>query len=120
MFECDKCGLCCLGLDRSELMADLHNGDGICKNLDLDTMLCRIYEERPIFCNVEKYYDLYLTDKMDREDFMQKNYEACKLKKEEWEECGRDIRKMTSKIPEMDEKREQIILDSLEAVLKTQ
>lgn len=116
MFSCDKCGLCCIGLDKSEVTADLHNGDGICKYLDLDTMLCRIYEERPIFCNIERYYEELLKDKMEKEDFLRLNYEACEAKKKEWEECGRNIRKMISKIPEMDEDNERILRDSLEKV----
>ena len=118
MFNCDKCGLCCIGLNKSDAAADMHNGDGICKYLDLDTMLCKIYEERPILCRVEDYYDKYLADKMDREEFIRLNYEACELKKKEYEECGRDIHKMISKTPELDPEKEAILLESLDTVAK--
>ncbi|TCL59069.1 hypothetical protein EDD76_105246 [Kineothrix alysoides] len=114
MFDCDKCGLCCIGLDRNEITAQLHDGDGICRHLDMETMLCRIYENRPIFCNIEGYYDEFLKDEMEKEEFMRLNYEACLLKKQEWEECGKDIRRMISRIPQLDEENEKIIRASLE------
>lgn len=117
MFECDKCGLCCIGLDKNEATADLHNGDGICKYLDLKTMLCTIYEERPIFCRVDEYFDLYLADKMDKEEFMCLNYEACQLKKKEFEECGRDIYKMVSKVPDVESKKQEVLTKSLDEAL---
>lgn len=114
MFQCDQCGLCCIGLDKSEVTADLHNGDGICKHLDLDTMLCKIYEERPIFCRVEEYFDTYLADKMDKDEFIRLNYEACQLKKKEYKECGRDIYKMISKTPQLEQEQEEMLMESLE------
>lgn len=114
MFNCDKCGLCCIGLNKSETTAFLHDGDGICRYLDLDTMLCTIYEKRPLVCRVDEYYDRFLADKMDREEFMRLNYEACELKKKEYEECGRDVHKMISITPEMDPEKEAILLASLE------
>ncbi len=114
MFDCDKCGLCCIGLDRNEITAQLHDGDGICRHLDMETMFCRIYENRPIFCNIEGYYDEFLKDEMEKEEFLRLNYEACRLKKQEWEECGKDIRRMISRIPQLDEENEKIIRASLE------
>lgn len=120
MFECDKCGLCCIGLDKNEATAHLHNGDGICKYLNLENMLCTIYEERPIFCRVEEYFDTYLADKMDKDEFMRLNYEACQLKKQEFEECGRDIHKMISRTPKLDEEKEAMLLKSLEEATEEQ
>lgn len=113
MFECDKCGLCCIGLNKNEATAYLHDGDGICRHLDRETMLCTIYEKRPIFCRVEEYYDTYLADEMDREEFMRLNYEACQVKKREYEECGRDIHKMISMTPDIEPEQEEKILKSL-------
>lgn len=88
MFTCDKCGLCCMGLEMHEDAKDMHNGDGICYQLDRETMLCKIYDHRPIFCQVDGYYDKYLTDKMTREEYYERNREACELKKKEWREKG--------------------------------
>ena len=79
-FNCDMCGLCCKNIKYSSLSAELDRGDGICKYLRDN--LCEIYAERPIFCNVEAYYDRYLSKIMEREDFYKINYEICaELKK---------------------------------------
>ena len=79
-FNCDMCGLCCKNIKYSSLSAELDRGDGICKYLRDN--LCEIYAERPIFCNVEAYYDKYLSKIMSREDFYKINYEICaELKK---------------------------------------
>ena len=79
-FNCDKCGLCCKNIRYSSLSTELDRGDGICKYLRDN--LCGIYAERPIFCNVEAYYDKYLSKKMRREDFYEINYRICaELKK---------------------------------------
>lgn len=114
MFDCDKCGLCCVGLDRSEATADYHNGDGICKYLNLETMLCNIYESRPIFCRVEEYYEKYLSEQMDKAEYDRLNYAACAVKKKEYEECGRDIHKMIARLPEIDGQLKEILDNSLE------
>lgn len=114
MFECDKCGLCCIGLDQNETTAYLHDGDGICRHLNQETMLCEIYEERPIFCRVEEYYDKYLAEQMSKEEFMKMNYEACLLKKEEFARCGGDIHKMACKVPELEAEQEAVLRESLE------
>ncbi len=80
-FECDKCGACCKNIRLSRWAKDLDRGDGVCKHLTAEN-LCEIYAERPIFCNVEAYYDEYFSDVMSREKFYKINYDACKrLKK---------------------------------------
>lgn len=76
-FPCDKCGLCCRNLDKSEIYSDLHDGDGICRYLDLETNLCRIYENRPLKCNIIKSYELFFT-KYDLEKYIELNMLACK------------------------------------------
>ncbi|MBR4903668.1 MAG: hypothetical protein IKZ53_03280 [Selenomonadaceae bacterium] len=44
--------------------------------------LCEIYSERPIFCNVEAYYDKNLSETMSREEFYKMNKSVCeRLKK---------------------------------------
>lgn len=112
-FHCTKCGLCCIGLDKKEITAGLQDGDGICRHLDQTTMCCMIYEDRPIFCRVDDYYNQFLADKMDREEYLALTYEACELKKREWEACGRDVRKVGKAVPKMTEKSEKIIAESL-------
>lgn len=80
-FECDRCGACCRNIRRSNLSTGLDRGDGVCKHLREDN-LCAIYNQRPIFCNVDAYYEKYLSDKINREEFYKMNYAACEnLKK---------------------------------------
>ncbi len=85
-FECDCCGLCCRKLDNNPIYKDLDRGDGTCKNLNLETMLCTIYDERPIICNVDGFYNQYLKHDVQYEDYVLMNIESCKKLKEE-NEC---------------------------------
>ena len=79
-FPCDKCGLCCKNIRFSSLSTELDRGDGVCKHLKNN--LCEIYSERPIFCNVEAYYEKFLAEKISREEFYDLNKKICKqLKK---------------------------------------
>ena len=79
-FQCEKCGLCCKNIRFSSLSAELDRGDGVCKHLKDN--LCEIYAARPIFCNVEAYYDKYLSEKISREDFYKNNRAVCERLKE--------------------------------------
>ena len=72
MFKCDKCGICCRNLDKSNLYANLHNGDGICKYLRGD--LCSIYDNRPLLCRVDECYDLFYKGSMNKDEYYKKNY----------------------------------------------
>lgn len=78
-FNCIKCGICCKNLDKSEIYSNLDRGDGICKNLNTTSNLCNIYNNRPTICSVETMYDLFFAKIMSREEYYQKNYEACGL-----------------------------------------
>ena len=81
-FECDCCGACCKNIRLSEFYSEeLDRGDGVCIHLTADN-LCEIYSERPLFCNIDAYWEKFLTEEMTREDFYEMNYRACaKLKK---------------------------------------
>lgn len=81
MFKCDKCGECCRNLQKSSLYKDLHNGDGICRYLRGNE--CSIYEERPLICRVDAYYEKFLKDELNYDEYIQLNYKYCKeLKKQ--------------------------------------
>lgn len=69
-------------IDKAMIDANLNRGDGICRYFDEKTSLCKIYRERPVFCNVDKFYDRYLSRQCSREDFYSVNYELCKIFKE--------------------------------------
>ena len=84
-FNCDCCGLCCQNVDKSFLQVDFDGGDGVCKNFDAETKLCKIYKNRPIVCNVDAYYEKFLSKLMSREKFHEINYKVCeKLKAEKF------------------------------------
>ena len=74
-FYCDKCGLCCQNLNRSSLYDDLNDGTGVCIYYDVKTHLCKIYDERPDKCNVEKYYE-YVAGQYSYEEYLKLNVES--------------------------------------------
>ena len=75
-FDCDRCGICCKNIRRANFPHELDRGDGVCKHLTEDN-LCGIYAERPIFCNVDAYYEKFLSQTMSREKFHALNHDAC-------------------------------------------
>ncbi len=76
-FDCDKCGVCCKNIRHSIFYTEeLDRGDGVCKHLTADN-LCAIYANRPLYCNIDAYYDKYLSHKMSREEFHKMNHAAC-------------------------------------------
>lgn len=80
-FKCDCCGACCRNIDKSFYFAAMDKGDGVCKYLNEDTNLCRIYEHRPLLCNVNEAYRIHFEKYMSIEKYQQENYKACKLLK---------------------------------------
>jgi Fe-S-cluster containining protein len=80
-FICDRCGSCCRSIGKSVLFADLDKGGGICGHLDEETNLCTIYNERPLFCDVEKAYEAYFADVVDIEEYFLMNRKACAVLK---------------------------------------
>jgi len=84
MFKCDKCALCCKNLNLNSLYRKLDRGDGVCKYLDEQKKLCKIYENRPLICNVDAMYDLMFSNQMSRLDYYQLNKKSCQtLRKKE-------------------------------------
>lgn len=75
-FECDCCGLCCRHINKN-LLKNFDSGDGVCKFLDREKNLCRIYKNRPDICNVETGYKKYFSGKYSWEEFLKINYEIC-------------------------------------------
>ncbi len=84
MFKCDCCGLCCRHIDRSPINNHFDRGDGVCRYFNEQTNLCTIYETRPIICNVDKYYESYVSEKMTRAEFYKINYSSCEILKSEY------------------------------------
>jgi len=76
-FPCMKCGKCCTKLNLNSLYADLDSGNGVCKFFEQEKKICSIYDNRPLICRVDDYYDVYFKDKMTRDEFHQTNKAIC-------------------------------------------
>lgn len=76
-FPCTSCGKCCRNVSLSKQTAFLDRGDSICRYFNEDTNLCTIYNQRPLVCRVEDYYDVFLSDKYDWDEFVEINLKAC-------------------------------------------
>ena len=87
-FNCDKCGICCRNLNRSDLYTFLDRGDGVCKYLT-NSNLCSIYDERPILCQIDKAYEIYFKETLTKEEYYQLNYNACIKLKYEFSKRGK-------------------------------
>lgn len=77
MFPCERCGICCRSIKNIFFAKDMVLPNGVCKFLDEKTNLCRIYSTRPIFCNVDAYYDTCLSHIMTREEFYRQTKLDC-------------------------------------------
>ena len=81
-FNCDRCGLCCQNLKEIPIKTKLDRGDGICQYFDEQNHVCKIYNTRPIICNVDKFYNLFLNNKMSKVCYYELNYIACRQLKQ--------------------------------------
>ena len=79
MFPCERCGACCQSVGQSEMYRDLDRGDGTCRHYDDVRRLCRIYDHRPLRCNIDGFYEAFLADKIPYEEYVEKNREACQM-----------------------------------------
>lgn len=77
MFICNKCGLCCMNLEKSSIYAEFDRGDGVCYFFDKNSKLCTIYENRPLLCNVDEMYEKFFRKEMTKEEYYDLNYESC-------------------------------------------
>lgn len=84
MFICDKCGLCCMNVDKLPIYGELDRGDGICRYFDCKSKLCTIYENRPDICNVDKTYNQIFSKYMSRDEYYSLNYKACQMFKDSY------------------------------------
>ncbi|MBP6598617.1 MAG: YkgJ family cysteine cluster protein [Giesbergeria sp.] len=83
MFPCTKCGLCCKQLNSSDVYSELHRGDGVCINLNLDSNLCEIYESRPLICRIIEAKEIMFPD-LDMGVYIKINNNYCLDKKKEF------------------------------------
>lgn len=77
MYPCTACGQCCKNVHKSEETKFLDRGDGVCHNFDESTLLCTIYEDRPLVCRVEDYYKANLIEVYEWDEFVKLNLQIC-------------------------------------------
>ncbi len=81
-FPCKRCGACCRNIGRIIGTESMVLPNGICKFLDQTSNLCTQYNTRPIFCNVDEFYDKYLFNSITRKEYYLANLKTCeKLRK---------------------------------------
>ncbi|MDD0996629.1 YkgJ family cysteine cluster protein [Pseudomonas sp. TNT2022 ID1044] len=56
----------------------MDRGDGVCQHLDELNALCRIYDERPDICRIDRQYVLHYQQAMTWESFVRMNEAGCK------------------------------------------
>lgn len=75
-FPCIECGLCCGHAKEIEHLKNWVNETGRCKYLKNDN-LCKIYDKRPLLCNVEESYSKIFYKIMSKKDFYIVNLQIC-------------------------------------------
>lgn len=58
--------------------AAMDRGDGVCRHLDEDNAGCRIYDQRPDVCRVDRQYELHYRQAMSWETFVRMNEDGCR------------------------------------------
>ena len=76
-FPCNGCGKCCRKVANSPQTMWLDRGDSVCRHFDEIQNSCTIYENRPLICRVEDYYEKYLSDKIPWNKFVEINVKIC-------------------------------------------
>ncbi|MGN8504347.1 YkgJ family cysteine cluster protein [Helicobacter pylori] len=75
-FPCTSCGLCCKNITGIIELIGFDAGNGVCKFLDLETNLCKIYETRPLICRIDEAHKK-LYSHIPLKEFYAKNAEIC-------------------------------------------
>ena len=76
-FFCDKCGLCCENLHRNEVFSEMHNGDGVCFNFNVEERVCESYKTRPLLCRVDEAYQSSFKNIYSKEEYYDLVNSAC-------------------------------------------
>jgi len=77
MFPCSGCGLCCQNISKIENLKKFDLGNGVCKHYDFITRGCKIYQNRPNICNIEKMYNLVYFKLYSKQEFYKLNADVC-------------------------------------------
>ena len=83
-FHCWRCGACCMSLAGIEGYENLDDGTGTCIYFDRETRDCKIYEHRPLTCDVWGTYEEYFRNDLSREEYARINTESCRELRARW------------------------------------
>lgn len=75
-FPCISCGLCCKNITGIIELIGFDAGNGVCKFLDSETNLCKIYESCPLICRVDEVHKKIYSH-IPLKEFYTKNAEVC-------------------------------------------
>ena len=84
MFPCTGCGLCCQNITNIEELKGYDLGNGICKYFDHISNQCKIYDNRPDICRVDKMFDLVYSKKFTQKEFYIGNAKVCNYLQEQY------------------------------------
>lgn len=76
-FYCIKCGLCCQYSYLIPELKMLQNEYNVCRNFDEKTKKCRIYQSRPLICNIDEMYNQKYSHQMTKKEYYLANLEVC-------------------------------------------
>lgn len=76
-----------MNLKSSDLYKDLDRGDGVCMYFDSTAKLCTIYENLPLKCNIDQFYEHFFKNTISKEEYYQLNYNSCKQLKQKEKKC---------------------------------
>lgn len=82
-FPCDSCGLCCRKVGLVKELKHLDRGDGACIHLEEKTHRCRVYENRPLLCNIRRSFQEIYSDTYSWNEFVRLNTQGCETLKTE-------------------------------------
>lgn len=83
-FPCTSCGLCCQNISNIEELKDYNLGNGICKHFDMMNKNCKIYDDRPNICRVDKMFQLEYKKYFTKEVFYMENAKVCNALQEQY------------------------------------
>lgn len=80
-FPCNQCGECCKRVHLLAETASLDRGDGTCRHFDDHLKRCRIYQQRPDVCRIDRQYDQNYRLIMTWKAFVELNQAGCEALK---------------------------------------
>ena len=75
-FECSSCGACCLQAGKFSPELARSKDNMVCKNLNDETRMCNVYDDRPDMCRVD--YKLHEKQYASEKEYLEANVQGCK------------------------------------------